>query len=184
MEPWSREPVGRFDELEIESDLLRDNPLGDPHVRPLWVYMPPAYDAEPDRRFPSIYVIQGMTGQLDMWRNRSAFRPSTPERIDRLFAEEGCPAAVVVFVDAWTSYGGSQFIDSPGTGRYGRVRVRRGRLLRRRPLPDARRRRASRPHRQVERRLRRDGGADAAAGRLRRPRYARRRRTLRALLPA
>ena len=120
MEPWSREPVGRFDELEIESDLLRDNPLGDPHVRPLWAYVPPAYEAEPDRRFPSIYVIQGMTGQLDMWRNRSAFRLSTPERIDRLFAEEGCPAAVVVFVDAWTSYGGSQFIDSPGTGRYGK----------------------------------------------------------------
>jgi hypothetical protein len=120
MEPWSREPEGRFDELELESDLLRDNPLGDPHVRPLWVYTPPAYDAEPERRFPSIYLIQGMTGQLDMWRNRTAFRPSTPERIDRLFAEEECPPAVVVFVDAWTSYGGSQFIDSPGTGPYGR----------------------------------------------------------------
>ena len=119
MEPWSRDPEGRLDELELESDLLRGNPLGDPHVRPLWVYTPPAYDAEPDRRFPSIYLIQGMTGQLDMWRNRTAFRPSTPERIDRLFSEEGCPPAVLVFVDAWTSYGGSQFIDSPGTGRYG-----------------------------------------------------------------
>ena len=119
MEPWSREPVGRFDELEIESAVLRDNPLGDPHVRPLWVYVPPAYDAEPDRSFPSIYLIQGMTGQLDMWQNRTAFRPSTPERIDRLFAEEDCPPALVVAVDAWTSYGGSQFIDSPGTGRYG-----------------------------------------------------------------
>jgi hypothetical protein len=119
VEPWSRQPAGRFDELEIESDLLRDNPLGDPHVRPLWVYTPPVYDAEPERRFPSIYVIQGMTGQLDMWRNRTAFRPTTPERVDRLFAEQDCPPAVVVFVDAWTSYGGSQFIDSPGTGRYG-----------------------------------------------------------------
>jgi len=110
--------VGRFDELVIESDVLRDNPLGDPHVRPLWVYVPPAYDTEPDRRFPSIYLIQGMTGQIDMWLNRTAFRPSTPENIDRLFAEEGCPPALVVFVDCWTSYGGSQFIDSPGTGRY------------------------------------------------------------------
>jgi len=119
MEPWSREPVGRFDELEIESDVLRDNPLGDPHVRPLWVYVPPAYDAEPERQFPSIYLIQGMTGQVDMWRNRTAFRPSTPENIDRLFAEEDCPPALVVAVDAWTTYGGSQFIDSPGTGRYG-----------------------------------------------------------------
>ena len=118
MEPWSREPVGRFDELEIESDVLRDNPLGDPHVRPLWVYVPPAYDAEPDRRFPTIYLIQGMTGQIDMWRNRSAFRPNVPERIDALFADESCPPALVVFVDCWTRYGGSQFIDSPGTGRY------------------------------------------------------------------
>ncbi|MFL5961167.1 MAG: alpha/beta hydrolase [Gaiellaceae bacterium] len=118
MEPWSRDYVGRFDELEIESAVLRDNPLGDPHVRPLWVYLPPAYEAEPERRFPSIYLIQGMTGQVDMWRNRTAFRPSTPENIDRLFGEEDCPAALVVFVDCWTSYGGSQFIDSPGTGRY------------------------------------------------------------------
>jgi S-formylglutathione hydrolase FrmB len=118
VEPWSREPVGRFDELEIESDVLRDNPLRDPHVRPLWVYVPPGYDDDPSRRFPSIYLIQGLTGQLDMWRNRTPFRPTTPERIDGLFAEEGSPPALVVFVDAWTSYGGSQFIDSPGTGRY------------------------------------------------------------------
>jgi S-formylglutathione hydrolase FrmB len=119
MEPWSRDYAGRFDELEIESELLRDNPLGDPHVRPLWVYLPPGYDAEPERRFPTIYLIQGMTGQIDMWRNRSAYRPNMLERIDVLFAEEGCPPAVVVFVDCWTTYGGSQFIDSPGTGRYG-----------------------------------------------------------------
>jgi hypothetical protein len=118
VEPWSRDYVGRFDELEIESAVLRDNPLGDPHVRPLWVYLPPGYDAEPDRRFPSIYLIQGMTGQLDMWRNRAPYRPTTPERIDSLFAEDDCPPAVIVFVDCWTSYGGSQFIDSPGTGRY------------------------------------------------------------------
>jgi putative esterase len=98
----------------LESELLRGNPLGDPHVRPLWVYVPPGYDDEPDRRYPSIYVLQGLTGQLDMWRNRTAFRRNFPELLDELAAP-----AVVVFVDAWTSLGGSQFIDSPGTGRYG-----------------------------------------------------------------
>ena len=41
-----------------------------------------------------------------------------PELVDRLFAEDGCPPALVVFVDAWTSYGGSQFLDSPAVGRY------------------------------------------------------------------
>jgi S-formylglutathione hydrolase FrmB len=60
-----------------------------------------------------------MTGQLDMWRNRSAFRPNVVELIDALFASDDAPPPViVVFVDCWTSYGGSQFIDSPGTGRY------------------------------------------------------------------
>ena len=118
MEPWSREPAGRFADHELESAVLRDNPLGDPAARPLRVYLPPAYDAEPERRFPALYLIQGMTGQLDMWLNRTAFRPSVPELVDRLFGEEGCPPALVVFVDAWTSVGGSQFLDSPGTGRY------------------------------------------------------------------
>jgi S-formylglutathione hydrolase FrmB len=35
-----------------------------------------------------------------------------------MFAGGGCPDAIVVFVDAWTSYGGSQFINSTSTGRY------------------------------------------------------------------
>jgi len=118
VEPWSRAPAGRFDEHVLASDALRGNRLGDPRERPLWVYAPPAYDAEPERRFPSIYLIQGLTGQLDMWRNRSAFRPTVPELVDRLFAEELCPPALVVFVDAWTSYGGAQFLDSPAVGRY------------------------------------------------------------------
>src|SRR5258706_2946684 len=118
MEPWSRDAAGRFDELELESAALRDNALGDPHVRPLWVYTPPAYAAKPDLHLPAIYLIQGHTGQLDMWQNRSAFRPNVPELVDRLFADEGCPPALVVFVDAWTSYGGSQFLDSPGVGNY------------------------------------------------------------------
>lgn len=104
---------GRLDEHVVESEALRDNPLGDPHRRPLWVWTPPGYDDEPDRRYPSVYVIQGFTGQLDMWRNRSPFRRNYPELVDDL-----APEAIVVFVDTWTSVGGSQFVDSPATGRY------------------------------------------------------------------
>ena len=118
MQPWSREFTGRVDELEIESEVLRGNALGDPHVRPLWVYVPPGYDDDPQRRFPCVYVIQGLTGQLDMWRNREAFRPSYLENIDELFGSGEAPPALVAFVDCWTSLGGSQFLNSPATGRY------------------------------------------------------------------
>ncbi len=118
MEPWSYELAGRFDEHQFESEVLKDNPLGDPHVRPLWVYVPPGYDEDSERRYPVIHVIQGLTGQIDMWRNRTAFRRNFPELVDEMFAREESPPCLLVFVDAWTSIGGSQFVDSPGTGRY------------------------------------------------------------------
>jgi S-formylglutathione hydrolase FrmB len=118
VEPWGSELRGRVDDRELESEVLRDNPLGDPHRRPLWIYLPPGYDDESDRRYPSIYVIQGLTGQLDMWRNRAPFRRNLPELADELFAKEEAPPALLVYVDCWTSLGGSQFLDSPGTGRY------------------------------------------------------------------
>jgi hypothetical protein len=118
MLPWSADLSGRIDEQTITSELLKDNPLGDPYERPLWVYLPPGYDAEPDRRYPSVYVIQGYTGHLAMWANRSPYRQPFPETADAVFAGGEAPPAIVVYVDAWTAYGGSQFVDSPGTGRY------------------------------------------------------------------
>jgi len=116
--PWSADLAGRLDRHVVSFDALRGNPLGDPVERPLNVYVPPGYDDEPDRRYPSIYVLQGYTGHLAMWDNRTPYRLTFPEAVDRLFARAEAPPALVVFVDAWTRYGGSQFVDSPGTGNY------------------------------------------------------------------
>ncbi|HYM51820.1 MAG TPA: alpha/beta hydrolase-fold protein [Candidatus Limnocylindrales bacterium] len=116
--PWSYAMRGRLEELEFESRALQGNPLGDPARRPLWVYLPPAYAQDATRRYPSIYLIQGLTGQLDMWRNRSFLRKNTVELMDDLFARPDVPPCILVYVDCWTSIGGSQFLDSPATGRY------------------------------------------------------------------
>jgi S-formylglutathione hydrolase FrmB len=118
MLPWSYAFSGRIEEHEFDSVLLRKNPLGDPHIRPLWVYVPPGYDDASDRRYPTVYVIQGFFGNLAMWRNRTAFRQPFLETADRLFADDEAPPTIVVYVDGWTTYGGSQFVDSPGTGEY------------------------------------------------------------------
>jgi enterochelin esterase-like enzyme len=118
VEPWSRELVGRLETLEIESEALKGNALGDPHVRPLWVYVPPEHDENAERRLPVVYVIQGFTGQLDMWRNREPFRANYLEALDELLASGEAPPVLVAFVDCWTSVGGSQFLNSPATGRY------------------------------------------------------------------
>ncbi len=118
MLPWSAELAGTLNEHVIVSELLRGNPLGDPHERPLWVYTPPGYAVDQALRYPSVYVLQGFTGHLSMWRNRSPFEQPFQETADAVFAAGQAPPAIVVYVDAWTSYGGSQFVDSPATGRY------------------------------------------------------------------
>ena len=118
MKPWSVPLRGKLEELEIASRALEGNPLGDPHVRPLWVYTPPSYHAQATQRLPVIYLIQGLTGQVDMWRNRASFRPNVIELVDGLFGDGKAPPCLVVMVDAWTSLGGSQYLDSPGTGNY------------------------------------------------------------------
>jgi hypothetical protein len=117
---WDLPLTGRLEQQWVESQALAGNALGDPSRRPIWVLLPSAYDAEPDRRFPTVYVLQGYTGYLTMWANRSAFREPFLVTADRAInaGTDESPPAIVVFVDAWTTYGGSQFVDSPGTGRY------------------------------------------------------------------
>ncbi|RFU39810.1 enterochelin esterase [Actinomadura logoneensis] len=118
MLPWSADLAGRIEHRTVGSTVLRGNPLGDPHERPLLVYVPPGYDDEPGRRYPTIFWAPGYSGHVGMVLNRTGFRPAFPELIDAAFATGEAEPAIVVYFDTWTSLGGSQYLDSPATGRY------------------------------------------------------------------
>ncbi len=109
--------AGRFEELTVASEVLAGNPLGDPAQRPLQVYSSPGVVAGA-AGVPTVYVLQGFGGQLDGWLARKPFEPLFVERLDAMFAVGDCPDAVVVFVDGWTSLGGSQYLNSAATGAY------------------------------------------------------------------
>ncbi len=115
-DPWGRDLAGTFHELEFSSEALKGNPLGDPASRPLYVYTPPGWPD--DGPYPAVWSIQGMTGQIDMWRNRSPYSSTFIEDVDRLIVAGECRPVVIALPDCWTAYGGSQFIDSAGTGDY------------------------------------------------------------------
>src|SRR6201995_7028 len=116
--PWDRPLAGMLDRITVHSEILENNPLGDPARRPLYVYRSPGAIAPGRERFPTIYVLQGYSGQVDMWVGGSAVEPTSVERLADMFAAGECPDAIVVFIDAWTSLGGSQFLNSSSTGRY------------------------------------------------------------------
>jgi enterochelin esterase family protein len=109
---------GRIAVESIESSVLRGNPLGDPATRELFVYLPPSYDRDRARRFPTIYCLTGFTGRGQMLLNSQAFTPNLAERMDALIESGAVGEMIVVMPDCFTRLGGSQYINSTATGRY------------------------------------------------------------------
>jgi enterochelin esterase family protein len=108
---------GRIEVHAFESVVLRDNPLGDPHVRRVPVWLPPSYDAEPARRYPVLFVLTGFTGRGRMLLNDNPWSPALDDRLDALVAR-GCGEMIVVMPDCFTRFGGSQYLNSGAHGRY------------------------------------------------------------------
>ncbi len=103
--------------LRHESEVLKGNPLGDPHIRDVYVYLPPGYSAS-DERYPTVYCLTGFTGRGQMLLNDNAFTPNLAERMDKLIAEGKIRPMIAVMPDCFTWFGGSQYINSTATGRY------------------------------------------------------------------
>lgn len=104
------------------STVLADNPLGDPHIREFPVYLPPQYDTDPDRRFAVAWLLAGYTGWGGMKAKKERpWEETLPDLLDRLMTSDGDDALtpmIVVFPDCFTRFGGSQYRNSPVTGRY------------------------------------------------------------------
>lgn len=115
MLPWASTMAGRIDRLWCESALLAGNPLGDPTTRPVWVQVPPGYDAD-DRRYPVLFWLTGFMGQVNRWDFRPPYGRPFPEIADELMASGTVAPTLIVYVDGWSSYGCSQYVDSPAQG--------------------------------------------------------------------
>jgi S-formylglutathione hydrolase FrmB len=115
-------PQGRVVTVEHVSRVLADNPLGDPHVRTLDVWLPPQYDQAQGRgrgaRFPVLFDLVGYTGSGKSHTNWRNFEENVPERAARLVSERKMGPAIIVFPDCFTALGGNQYINSSAIGAY------------------------------------------------------------------
>ena len=109
---------GRTVVLEHRSSVLKGNPLGDPHVRPLHVWLPPQYDADDVRRFPVLYDFVGFMGSGPSHTNWKGFGENVPERAARLVNAKKMEPVIVVFPDCFTALGGNQYVNSSAIGDY------------------------------------------------------------------
>lgn len=106
---------GHVVQLTIDSRVLRDNLIGEPHERTVAVYLPPDYD-DGDARYPLMLSLAGFTGSGLKQLAWQGFGESLPQRLDRLRAAGSMGAVVMAFPDCFTRLGGNQYVNSEAMG--------------------------------------------------------------------
>ncbi len=98
----------------IYSKKLLKNPLSDSPLRHNLVLIP----KKRKNNLPLVLYLSGFGGEASSNLNSHWPSLNKAQTIDLALAQKKAPKAIYVFVDAMTSLGGSQFINSKGTGNY------------------------------------------------------------------
>jgi enterochelin esterase-like enzyme len=100
------------------SKVLKSNPLKDPYIRDVLVYLPPEYTQSNSKGYIAAFGLVGFGGQGKMLLNADPFAENIEERMNRLILERKCGPMILVLLDCFTRFGGNQYINSSATGRY------------------------------------------------------------------
>ncbi len=115
---YDRTPLpmqGRLEMRPIDSQVLKDNPLGDPHRRELPVYVPPGTESE---GLPCVFILSAFTGMPFPLMERHPWKLGALWKYEQAVLEGKVAPAVIVMPDTFTRLGGSQFVNSSAVGRY------------------------------------------------------------------
>jgi len=105
--------------FEHTSRLLENNPMGDPHVRRVHVYLPPDYSDRRREPYPVVFMLAGWGGRGGRYLDDpGSFGVPLPERLDDMIRACELPPCIVVFPDGSTRLGASQYVNSPANGPY------------------------------------------------------------------
>jgi S-formylglutathione hydrolase FrmB len=109
---------GRILFHRFESNILKSNPLNDPYIRDLVIYLPPGYSRSSSKGYTAITYLAGYGNSVKSLLNIDPFSETIEARINRLVLENKCRPVILVLVDCFTKFGGSQYINSTATGMY------------------------------------------------------------------
>jgi S-formylglutathione hydrolase FrmB len=103
---------------KITSPALEGNLLGDPATRPMWVWLPPSYATSPEKRYPTIYMLHGFTGDHNQFKYGPMLKLNIGEMASSLIAEGLIEEVIIVMPNAANVYGGSFYSRNKVIGDY------------------------------------------------------------------
>lgn len=97
--------------IAVHGPSLEGNLQGNPADPEVYVYLPPSYASDPDRRYPVVYMLHGYGLDAEYWHNFMGF----PAPFDQAYGA-GVKEMIVVTPSAMTLHGASMYSSSVTTG--------------------------------------------------------------------
>ncbi len=103
---------GTTETIDYDSKAIADNLIEENTVQKLYVYLPPTY-LEGDKAYPVVYFLHGFG------ESPASFVRYSKSSLDPAFSRDSSKEFIVVAVEGTNSAGGSYYINSPVTGKWG-----------------------------------------------------------------
>jgi enterochelin esterase-like enzyme len=102
----------------FESNVLKSNPLNDPFLRDIVIYLPPGYSQSRSQGYTAVIYLASYGSYGKALLNLDPFTETIETRMNRLIKEKKCRPMILVLIDCFTKFGGNQYINSTATGMY------------------------------------------------------------------
>jgi pimeloyl-ACP methyl ester carboxylesterase len=102
---------GKLERIKVHGRSLEGNLEGDSADRDVFVYLPPSYQNEPNRRYPVVYTLHGYGLHAEQWVGFANFAS-----LEKDVAAGTAKEMILVSPDAFSLQNGSFYSSSPTTG--------------------------------------------------------------------
>ena len=108
------ERTGTVEKIKVYGNSLEGNLEGDPAERDVFIYLPPSYANQPNRRYPVLYFLHGYGATAEAyWKLMTV-----PDTATKVMNAGTVHEMILVHPDAHTIYDGSMYSNSPTTGNW------------------------------------------------------------------
>jgi S-formylglutathione hydrolase len=102
---------GKLERIKVHGKSLEGNLEGDSPDRDVFVYLPPSYQSDPNRRYPVVYTLHGFGLHAEQWVGFANFAA-----LERDVAAGTAKEMILVAPDAYSFHMGSFYSNSAATG--------------------------------------------------------------------
>jgi S-formylglutathione hydrolase len=120
--PFVLAQEGRLIREKVHGTSLEKTVTGESADRSVSIYLPPSYDTSPNKRYPVVYLLHGITDTDDAWINPWK-KDSDPWQtvqgvMNRGIVEKRFGEMIIVMPNELTNWGGSFYTNSTATGNW------------------------------------------------------------------